>query len=194
MQNQPDPQKQLELIEQTIRQAKNSFYKGSFHYLTWGWALAIAGIAQFLLAKMGSNLNWIPWPAVAIITGGIEAAYEKNRTAKKKEPMDRVFGYFWVGFGATLGIMIAMTVSNHINPNPYVILLSGMPTFISGGILRSNILIIGAVVFWVIGTASFFIPSIFTPLALSGALMFGWVIPGHVLRRQEQKEMQETHG
>lgn len=194
MQNQLDPQKQFELIEQTIRQAKNSFYKGSFHYLAWGWALAIAGIAQFLLAIMGSNFNWIPWPAVAIIIGGVVAFHEKNRAEKKKEPMDRVFGYIWGGFLATLGIMIVMTVSNHINPNPYVIVLSGMPTFISGGMLRSNILIIGAAVFWGIGIASFFIPSIFTPLAFSGALILGWVIPGHVLRRQEQKEMQESHG
>lgn len=194
MQNQPDPQKQLELIEQTIRQAKNSFYKGSFHYLAWGWALAIAGIAQFLLAVMGSNFNWIPWPAVAIMTGSVVAFHEKNRTAKKKEPMDRIFSYIWGGFGATLAIMIVMTVINQINPNPYVIVLSGLPTFISGGMLRSNILIIGAGVFWAFGIASFFMPSIFTSLALSAALIFGWVIPGHILRRQEQKEMQESHG
>jgi hypothetical protein len=120
--------------------------------------------------------------------------HEKNRTLEKKEPMDRVFGFIWGGFGATLAIMIVMTVINQINPNPYVIVLSGLPTFISGWMLRSNILIIGAGVFWAFGIAGFFMPSIFTSLALSAALIFGWVIPGHVLRRQEQKEMQESHG
>lgn len=185
-----EAQKQLDLIEQTIQQAKRSFYKGSAQYLIWGWALFLAALAQFFMiwTETALQYHWTPWPILSIVAGVGAWVHERSRGKERKEPTDRIFAFLWSAFGITLFLSIFGMVSMKLDPNPFVILLMGLPTFTSGGILRSKALLIGGAMIWGTGLVACFLDLPMTSLAFAMALLFGYVIPGHVLRGQERKQ------
>ena len=191
-----EAQDQLDLIERTINQAKRSVHKGSGHFLIWGYGLAIAALLQYTLTvtEGAPRFQWVPWPAVALIGGVVAALYERSRGEDASEPTDRIFAYLWSAFGVTLFLIVLITVSLGQDPNPFVILLMGLPTFVSGGILRSSALLVGGASCWPIGTGAAFLDPPDTALTIALALLLAYVIPGHVLRHQERKEKLQDHG
>jgi hypothetical protein len=66
-----------------------------------------------------------------------------------------------------------------------VTVLTGLPTFATGAILRFKPLIIGGILFWCIGAAGFFVPGTEGALLYVGAMFFGYIVPGYLLKRQE---------
>lgn len=191
-----EAQKQLDMIERTIQEAKKSFYKGSAHFIIWGWALFLAAMAQFIMIETETLLkfHWTPWPVIAIVAGIAAGIHERSREKGRKMTTDRVFSYLWGSFGVTLFLLIFGSVAMNQDPNPFVILLMGLPIFTSGGLLRSNTLLIGAASVWIIGLIACFLEPPMTSLAFAGALVLGYVIPGHVLRAQERKEKLQDNG
>ena len=67
-----------------------------------------------------------------------------------------------------------------------ITLLTGIPTFLTGRILRFRPLIAGGVIFWVAGIAMHLTSD---PMTLTviycGSMVFGYIIPGIMLKRQE---------
>jgi hypothetical protein len=60
-----------------------------------------------------------------------------------------------------------------------------MPTFITGGILRFRPLVVGGVLFWLFGMVSLFVWPEQGALLFGLALVTGYIIPGILLKRQE---------
>ncbi len=67
---------------------------------------------------------------------------------------------------------------------PYIMVLAGLPTFISGIILKFRPLVIGGICFWIIAIImSFAGPEIF-PLGMPVAVVAGYLIPGYMLKNK----------
>ncbi|MBL7962674.1 MAG: hypothetical protein JNM31_02405 [Flavobacteriales bacterium] len=183
------PEQSLKLITSMIGQAKNSFSRLSFYFLLWGVLLTLAMLATYLLRDQPDAWGQgAPWGIAGVLGGIVSAVHgaRQGRQAAVNNPMDGLIGWLWSSFVITMVIMIVMNVMQHRDPGAMITLLTGIPTFMTGQILRFRPLILGGVLFWAAGIAMHFTGN---PLALTllycGAMFLGYIIPGIMLKRQE---------
>lgn len=182
------PEQSLKLIDDMIRQANRSFHRISFYFLLWGVVLIGAMLSEYLAAQAGHSLHGRSWGAAGLI-GGLVSAVHGSRQGKKEQAgtaMDRVMLWLWVSFMVTLVVtIIGYGVAGGGTPAGSILVLTGLPTFVSGQLMKFRPLIFGGLLFWVLGAASYFVaPSLITWLYIA-AMLFGYVIPGYLLKRQE---------
>lgn len=189
MDNTLTPEQSLRLIESMIGQAKKSFSRVSFYFLLWGILLTLAMLATYLLRDLPDAVGQgAPW-GVAGIGGGIISGIHGARQGKREpvnNPMDGLIGWLWSSFVITMFITIVMSVMDQRDPAAMITLLTGIPTFMTGQIMRFRPLIIGGVIFWLAGIVMHITqdPLVLT-LLYCGAMLLGYIVPGIMLKRQE---------
>ena len=185
---QMSPQQSLELINDMISKAKKSFQKMSFYFLLWGVLFILAGISEYVLAQLFQyQYAFIGWPIMGTL-GGVVASVYGARQGKKAGVYtftDRVMSFLWGGFTISLILVMIGSVLNKTDPGPYIMVMTGLPTFVTGGIMNFRPLVIGGMLFWIIGLASFFAPAEYKPLIFSLAIFCGYIVPGLMLKRAE---------
>jgi len=188
MEKELTPQQSLELIKETILQARSSFMRISPFFLIWGIVFVIAGLVEFYLKTNGHHLFWTSWPIAGMI-GGVLAGVVGYRQSKAHSGnstfIDRVMGLIWGTYGASLIIMLYMTVSMKVDPNPYVMLITAIPTFITGAMIKFPIMKYGAFAFWIGALLAMNMDPVFSGLIFSCALVIGYLLPGFLLAKTE---------
>ncbi|MFZ1695045.1 MAG: hypothetical protein WAT74_17755, partial [Flavobacteriales bacterium] len=133
------PEQSLKVIEGMIGQAKRSFSRLSFYFLLWGILLTGAMLATYLLADIEPAMrHGMPW-GIAGIGGGIISSIYGARQSRQEQvanPMDRIVGWVWGSFVITMMLVLFGTLRNGIDPGPGITLLTGLPTFLTGQIMR----------------------------------------------------------
>lgn len=184
--NKMETTKSIEIIESMMLESKKSLSNNSFYFIFWGALLIPAGIAEYFL--FGTANFWMIWPIVGV-GGGIVSFIYGIKDSKKADMFtagDRITAFTWGGFGFTLILSIAFSVYHHLSPHALVLMLAGLATFISGGISKFNPFILGAVVLEIGAIlCAFFIEPAFQGLVFAVSILFGYVIPGFILRKSE---------
>jgi len=181
----------LSIISGMINRAKNRFSETGTLYLLWGWVILVCCVAQFVLLQYfnyqkGYQVWFLTW--LAVIYQFIYLAKRKNRE-KVKTYTDEIIGFVWLTFMICGFIMVFILKQKaYENINPLILVLYGMPTFLSGIILKFRSLIIGGICCWVLALASPFIPLEYHLLLLACAVIAAWIIPGYLLRAKFKKE------
>ena len=187
METEMTPSQSLQLIQDMVRQAKQSFQKSNFYFLLWGVLFALAGVVDHLLMRSGVELHWVVWPVMGVLGGiisGVHGAREGRRQGAMTW-MDRVQMWLWGSYTVTLVLLIVAAVSWGRDPNPFVLLLTGLPTFVTGALIRFRPLMVGGVLFWAIGLVSLFALREYSSLVFAFAIVAGYVVPGILLKRHE---------
>ncbi|MCB0765461.1 MAG: hypothetical protein R2815_07815 [Flavobacteriales bacterium] len=183
------PEESLKVIESMIGQAKRSFSSMSFYFLLWGVLLICAMITTYVLRDEPRSVSQGAVWAVAGILGGVVSSVHGIREGKRNRvsnPMDRVIGWLWSAFVITMVITIIVSVGHHRDPGPMITLITGFATFLTGQILRFRPLIIGGILFWAIGAAMHFTHDVLiTSVLYCCAMLFGYIVPGLMLKHQE---------
>lgn len=189
MENQLTPEQSLRVIESMIDQAKRSFSRFSFYFLLWGVLLTGAMLATYLLADLDPAIrHGMPW-GVAGIGGGIVSSIYGARQGRQEpvsNPMDGLIGWLWSSFVITMIITIVVSLMNERDPGAMITLLTGIPTFMTGQIMRFKPLIAGGLIFWLSGIAMHFThDALALTMIYCGAMLLGYILPGLLLKRQE---------
>lgn len=188
MESELTPSESLKLIETMIGQAKQSFHRNSFYFLLWGALLIAAMAVNYLMAANGDPRGSYAWGIVGIV-GGIASWMHGAREAKQKHVrtmMDRMMTWLWAGYLATLFVtMIGSGASGSSIAVGSIIVLTGLPTFVTGQLTRFKPLIFGGILFWVFGAASYFVEMQAVALLYIAAMFFGYLVPGYLLKRKE---------
>ena len=182
--NQPD-QKSLLLIEEMINKAKNHYSENGFLYLFWGWLVFGVSLAHYLLLLIDYPYPFLPWMLMPM--GTIFTIIYIARTGSVKAVKtyaDEIIGYVWIAFFVALMIVLIFMQRLQLSTYPLVMLLYGVPTFISGGILKHRPLIYGAVSCWALAIISFYQPFNVQLLLLALAVLLAYIIPGYLLKRK----------
>lgn len=181
----------LELIAQMIKTARNEYQDDSDIYLIWGWAVSLACIAQYLLLRMGKDGSGIVWlvalPAAFVMQAIVY--FTKKRKEKVKTHNDKIIGYVWIAVGICIGIVLSSAGKLQESTSPILIMLYGVGTFVSGGIMRFRPMILGALCCWVISFISFWVNVENQLLLLPLSLMLSYIIPGHLLKNHLRKNV-----
>jgi hypothetical protein len=182
----------MELITSMINKAKSRFYESGFLYLLWGWVVLICCVVEFAATHYFNiqNAYYIWYVTWLVLVYQIFFLRKKRRMRTHATYTEDINRYVWIVFGICemLLVFILLLFKKYEVINPVVIVLYGMPIFLSGIILKFKPLILGAIGCWVIAGISPFIEVEFQLLLTAGAIICGWIIPGYLLRQKFKKE------
>ena len=184
-----NPQESLRVIRETIDLAKHSFRDNGFHFLLWGWLVVIASAAHYYLAEIQhAPRPDLAWMIMVVVGVPVAFLYEwrRGKREKTKNLLHDWYGLIWLGFGISMIITIPLAVRGGLSPIPFILVLIGFATFMSGVLLRFTPLFIGAAVMWAGALWCMFLTPSQHLLVQAGAAMLGYLIPGYLLNAQSR--------
>ncbi len=177
----------LQLIESMISKAQNRFNENGHLYLLWGWVVLVCSLSSFIAVYFFGSFKYLMYIWMLTFPTVI---YQMFYLARKKKSetvrtyTDEINNFVWVVF-VIMGFLVGIIIGRSGHPelfNPLILMLYGMPTFLSGIILKFVPLRIGAICCWVLALVSVFIPYEFSFLLLALAVISTWIVPGYLLR------------
>lgn len=182
------PKDSLQLINSMIGQAKNRFTENGFLYLLWGWVIFVCAIFHFTAVKLSlfnkPELVWMITWGVVIFQIIYLAKVKKNE--KVKTYSDGIIDAIWICFGICM-FVLAIVLGRFnlwVYINSLVLLLYGIPTFLSGFVMRFTPLKLGGISCWLLAIASTFTAPVYYLLMIALAVLLAWIIPGYLLRKK----------
>ncbi len=176
----------LRIITEMINKTKVNIRQGSFQLLLWGWLIFACSFSDYLLAKLTTYAHpyfvWflmIPGAFVSMIYG-----YINGRKAKVHTYAEKIYMWTWMGFLFAAIVLFIIQSKDMETVTPYILLLSGLPTFISGFIIKFKPLILGGICFWIFALVINFAGPSFASLGSSLAILLGYLIPGYMLKNK----------
>lgn len=171
--------------------ARNKLADDGFHLIFWGWLITFCALTQYASIQMGFQWGPIVWmvlPPIGGIVSGIYG-YRQEKKSRVKTYMDTALSYLWGGFIIAMVLTLVFGYAHGIKATYFfLMLLYGMATFITGGILKFRPLIIGSIFSFVSAIISVFVGEVDQFLCISAALLFSYVIPGHMLRSKYKSQ------
>jgi hypothetical protein len=176
----------LKIISEMINKTKFDIRQGSFYLLFWGWLIFACSLSEFLLLKFTDVIHhyyvWllvIPGVFVSMLYGFIT-----GRKAKVRTYTGMLYMWIWLGFFISATVLFIVHSKSMYTVAPYILLMAGLPTFISGFLIRFKPLIAGGICFWVITLVIYFVGPVSYSLGTSVAMLFGYLIPGYMLKNR----------
>lgn len=188
------PEQSLELINKMILGVKNDLHDNGFFFLFWGWLVFASAMTHFILMKMNIEYSYYVWMILMPLGGIISTVYAilKGKKDKKraKSFIDRAMAYVWIAFGASLFIVLSSgAVIGFEKVYPFVLLIYGIGTFITGGIIRMKLLVVGGIICWILAIVAFYVTFDIQLLLLAAAIAVAYIIPGHVINSNYRKNV-----
>jgi hypothetical protein len=157
-------------------------------YLLWGFVVFICSIVQFVAVyfydyEKSYYIWFLTWLVVIYQVIFLSKKAKKERV---KTYTGDILGYVWLCFVACMFILIFILQyqKSFFSINPAILVLYGMPTFLSGVILKFRPLVIGGIACWLLAVGSVFVPADFHLLFICAAVIAAWIIPGFLLRKK----------
>ena len=176
----------LKIITEMINRTKVNIRQGSFHLLFWGWLITVCSLSEWLITNLTHYAHpyyvWIlviPGAFVSMIYGAVT-----GRKAKVHTYADVLYMWTWIGFLFAAIVLFIVQSDRMENITPYILLLAGFPTFLSGFIVKFKPLIAGGICFWVIAILVHFAGPSLALLGTPVAMLTGYLIPGYMLRKK----------
>ncbi|MEP7228836.1 MAG: hypothetical protein ABI691_01210 [Ginsengibacter sp.] len=194
MEDQPLTDKEsLLLISSMISQAKNYYYESGLGALLWGFTNFIC----FVLAYLQETISWFKLPFnpfyLIFITFLLQFYFDRKEKKYKQTVTfkNEACKYVWLTFGISV---LILTVAGGFADIGYVVLpllllLFGIPTFLTGCITKFTPFVIGGIACWIFCIIAFFYKSNLTYLLVAAGAGVAWIIPGFILRARFYKNV-----
>lgn len=178
----------LGVIEEMVNSSRHKLKDEAKYFLLWGWMVFAAAIVHFIFLLFGYVSGWIVWPIFMGLSLVIYGLMVKN-SGKQRESttyVDRINKYLWLGFlGPLLITLLIGGVYGWVVAYPFFMAIYGWSAIVSGGLLKFAPLVWGGIASYVLGVTTVFVPDGYILIMLAAAVLLGFIIPGHVLRRAE---------
>lgn len=178
------PEQSLDLIQTMIRRARKRYTDNSFFFLLWGWITLTASLAHYYLGTYTDFEHpYAGWSLT--IVGGIVSAIYSSRLGKRSKVTnytDKLYGWLWASLGAAMFIVIFNGENINWQVVPFIMLLAGIGTLVSGAMMNFRLLQIGSIPFWVLAFVAFKQPEQVQMLLMAIAVAIGYLVPGYVMR------------
>ncbi len=181
-----DPSESLKLISDTISKTKENLKDHSFCFMLWGWLIAIASFSFYILHSFTSfKYYFLPFPILVGIGIPITIAHY----LRSENSSQTFLGYFlkrmWIVLAISFILAVLTSIINHQQPFTYTVLIGGIGTLVSGLVLKFRPLIIGGILFLLAFVVCNFIQGEYRPLIQGIAVVFGYLIPGYLLKNSK---------
>jgi hypothetical protein len=183
----------LEVIQSMIQKAKNQFSENGKLYLIWGWVILFCSVGYFILENIVHyDRPYLIWMTTWIVVVYM-FIYMRNEGRKRvvKTYTGELLGYVWLTFMIIMllgGFLLGRIPQFYQYNYNFILLFYGVPTFLSGIILKFRPLIIGGIVCWILALLSSFVNFHYHSLIVALAVISAWIIPGYILKQKFKKE------
>ena len=181
----------MALIASMIHKAKNQVSENGLLYIIWGWVILISSLVQFLSDHFFHYpYAWYIWfSSYAVVIFQIIYLVRKQKSQTAKTYTEEIMGFVWIAFavGAILMVFICNKFEAEQVLLPLLLVFYGLPTFLSGTILKFKALITGGIICWLLAIASILTGSEYNLLLIAAAVIAGWLIPGYLLQKKYRK-------
>jgi hypothetical protein len=173
----------LKIITEMINKTKFNIRQGSFYLLFWGWLIFGCALAEYMLREftdLKSYYVWfmvIPGVLVSLIYG-----FASGRKSIVRTYTGTIYMWAWIGFLFAAIVLFIVHSKTMETVAPYILLLAGLPTFISGFLIKFRALIAGGIFFWIMALIIYFTGPSFSSLGTAFAMLIGYLIPGYLLK------------
>jgi hypothetical protein len=187
-----EPVQSLLLIESMIRTAKNRFSDNGHLYLLWGWVVLICSVGHFAAIQWNlfGHPEWIwglTWVALLYQTVYLIRLKKKIRVSTYTDDILKAIWLVFVGCGLLLAVVVGR-LGDWNTMYPLILMLYGIPTILSGTVLRFKPLVWGGIICWMLCMVSVFLPLRYNLLMVSLAVIAAWIIPGYMMKQKFAKE------
>ena len=186
--NKLSPEKQLQLIESTMAQAKENLSKHSFPFIFWGWLVSLAALANYLLLRFSpfDENSYLIWP-VSMIVGAIYIVLYYRRAEKTEQHLTHL-EYFlsrmWIVLGLVLFLFSFSIAFTGLNPWFFFPFVAGLGTLISGVVLKFTPLSLGGLLLLAFPFYSANTGNETLILLYAIVIIIAYLIPGYLLKRR----------
>lgn len=179
----------LGIIEEMIAGAKREIHDNGFYYLLWGYLVFFSALGDYFLLISHYPQHAVIW-GIMMPLGGLLTWLIK---IKKKEPkkvityVDEMRRYLLIAYVISLLVVcliMPMSSQHWRSFFPVLMVLYAFCLYTMGGIIRFKPLQYGACLVWLCSIASFFLGYDWQLLVLSMAVLGGFILPGHLLKRR----------
>lgn len=94
---------------------------------------------------------------------------------------EKIYGRVWLGFGISLIMVIFTSIHLRVTPLPFICVVVGLATFLSGRLLRFLPLTLGGIVFWACAIFASMFSQKEALLVYAASIILGYLIPGFML-------------
>lgn len=182
----------LSIISGMINRAQNRFSETGTLYLLWGIVIFVCCITQFIMLHFFKyeKAYYVWYSTWLVVIYQFYYLSRKKKREKVKTYTDEIIGFVWITFVICSFLLFYIMLANHafLAINSCVLVMYGMPTFLSGIILRFKPLKIGGFVCWLLAIGAMFTTYEYQLLLLACAVIAAWIIPGYLLRVKFKKE------
>ncbi len=187
-----NPSESLDLINSMINTSKNRLADDGFFIIFWGWLILFCSLINYVSILMGSDYGSLVWPILPPLGGIFSIIY--GRMQKKKETVktyiDSYLTYSWGAFILAMFITLLFMPANGLKTTYFfLMLLYGMATLISGGLLNFRPLIIGSLFSFACAVVSVFVAEREQLLCIAASLLLSYIIPGHLLQAKYKSQV-----
>ena len=185
--NNLSPEKQLQLIQSTIAQAKENLSKHSFPFLFWGWLVSITALINFLLLSYSSfgEKSYLIWP-VSMVIGAIYIVlyYRKaEKTERHLTHLEYFLSRLWMVLGAILLLFSFCITFIDLSPWIFFPFIAGLGTVISGVVLKFTPLSLGGILLLAFPFYSVNVGKETLLLLYAMVIIVAYLVPGYLLKR-----------
>ena len=183
------PQESLDLIQQMIGKARKRYTDNSFYFLLWGWITIIASLFHYITATYTTfEYPYAGWSLTFV--GAVVSMFrgrKDGRSAKVHNYTDKMYGWLWASLGIAMFTIVFNGESIGWSVVPFILLLAGVGTSVSGAMMNFQPLRIGAIIFWLLALAAFRLDENQQMLLMASGVAFGYLVPGYMMKSNAKK-------
>lgn len=176
----------MKIITEMINRSRVNISNSSFHLLFWGWLIMICGLSEFILYRFTDFGS--PWYVWFFVIPGVFVSFIYGFSRGKKATVhtyaDGLYMWVWIAFFIASLVLFVINYHHMVNVSKYILVLAGIPTFISGAVLKFRPLMLGGIAIWLFALAAHFGGDTVSALSVPAAVLTGYLIPGYLLRRR----------
>lgn len=197
----------LDLITSMITKAKESFHDTGWGPIMWGTVIVFCSLFTWAKVHFGFSFPFnVWWLTVVAIVPQVLISTRENRNRGARSYNDIAMDYIWIGFGICMFLLsftngaiqadmnktFSVQGTGFSEPGQFMfnyssalfMILYGLPTFATGGIMRFRPMLLGGIICWVCAVVSLFTPAKTDLLLMAAAALFAWLIPGILINRK----------
>lgn len=186
----------LEIINSMISSAKNHYHESGLSAILWGMTNIICFVLAYMMEKVeGFHFPFNPFYLMGI-TFILQLYFDRKERKFRKATsyIEEVNNFVWLAFA--FAVLILTIAGGFANIGyivlPMLLLLFGMPTFVTGCITKFIPFIAGGMICWILCIIALFHKSYETYLLVAAGAAAAWVIPGILLRIRFFKNRQSN--
>jgi len=180
------PEESLRVIQTMIDKTRTSVVDNSFYFLLWGWLVFSAALLQYVLyVFVRTDANGAAWTLmfVGFLVSIIRRTKQKPRPVRTY--IDEGLGNIWICVVVVQALIafVFMRRGGWENCYTFFILLYSIGCFLTGRLLKFPPLIWGAGACWALAILMTFVNFETNMLLMAAAILFSYIIPGYLLRK-----------